>query len=469
MSEKKQAKKIVEGFNGENKFVKDVVVKKAEFETFRDKIIDQLLQNVEIRGFRKGKAPREMALKQIDPQKLESTIFREVVDRYTPQGMEEIMKELAKDNRVVRNVDLDYTDGATGLDKDGNFKLRIVAELMPKIDLEGVEKIKIKEIEDKEIKDLPTFEEFYKIEEKKMVQNGNVFEEADVKAEDDFEVTINMDGTVNGEKLPGLKADGMKILMGAGMFLPEFEKEIKGMKKGEEKKFNMTFPQDYTPEMAGKEAEFEVKIVSVAKPKYKKVEDLIENVEQFKQVYATKQDFENDVKKVYEARVKNQKDAIFNKKVVVEVLKAVPDFEIDEDLIKNEADRIFTALKNEMETKNKKAGEILAESGMSDKDVKVVEKMNEDEVKKEIENYVQKEVKLVNILSYIYEVKLEQKPTHEELKKVYDQAFLNKQQFNLPANIKREEVDRVMMDRIIRQNAGNWLVEKIKKNSQVSK
>ena len=154
------------GYVGENKFVKDVLIDKVEFTSFRDKIVEQLIQNVEIKGFRKGKAPRDMALKQMDPQKIESTIFREVVDRYTPEGMNEVMKELAKDDRVIKNVDMDYAEGATGLDAKGNFRLRIVAELMPKIDLSGIEKIKIKEVEVKDIKDVPEYKDFYKEEEK---------------------------------------------------------------------------------------------------------------------------------------------------------------------------------------------------------------------------------------------------------------------------------------------------------------
>jgi len=112
-------------------------------------------------------------------------------------------------------------------------------------------------------------------------------------------------------------------------------------------------------------------------------------------------------------------------------------------------------------------GQVLSTSGLSPVDPSVLVTYDDKKVHDEVKEYTRKEIKLVNILSLIYEVRLEQKPAPEEVAQIIDDARKNKQKYNLAADITDEQIRNIMNDRIIRQYAGNWVVEKAKKNNEI--
>ena len=73
------------------------------------------------------------------------------------------------------------------------------------------------------------------------------------------EVTLDFEGYVDGEPFPGGQADGYPLVLGSGTFIPGFEEQVAGIRVGESRDVNVTFPQAYTPELAGKAAVFKVK------------------------------------------------------------------------------------------------------------------------------------------------------------------------------------------------------------------
>ena len=90
------------------------------------------------------------------------------------------------------------------------------------------------------------------------------FEEVDRAAEQGDQVNINFLGTKDGEAFEGGSAEGVKLKIGSGQFIPGFEEQLGGVKKGEEKTIEVTFPEDYgAKELAGKEATFDLTIKAV--------------------------------------------------------------------------------------------------------------------------------------------------------------------------------------------------------------
>ena len=458
---------ITQKYDGENTFVHDAKIEKIEYETFKGRIIEQMIKNVSINGFRKGHAPRDMALKQINPMQLTQTLMQEVVDKYTPEMINSALTQINTDERTVQNVDVDYTPEHTGEKEDGSFDLRLVVKLLPKIDLSVLEKMKVEEPTIADIKDLPPFAEFAQNETDKLLREQNDFEPTDDAITTGYEATVDMSGTVNGEKHDGLTANGMKVVIGAGMFLVDFETQVMGLKKGDTKDFDLTFPDNYAVEMAGKTAHLTVVISEVAKPKYANVAELIENKKEFSETYKSEADFDADVKKVYETRVQNMIDSIFSKRVVEKTIAVVPDFEIDDTLIESETHRILHSMEHEAKDKNQTLGQVLSTSGLSPVDPSVLTMYDDKKVHDEVKEYTRKEIKLVNILSLIYEVRLEQKPAPEEVAQIIEDARKNKQKYNLAMDITDEQIRNIMNDRIIRQYAGNWVVEKAKKNNEI--
>src|SRR5690606_6974966 len=96
-------------------------------------------------------------------------------------------------------------------------------------------------------------------------QRANYEAREDRAAQDDDRVTLDFTGKIDGEAFEGGSAEAFSFVLGQGRMLPEFEEAAKGMKAGEEKTFPLTFPEDYAgTEVAGKTAEFTIKITEVA-------------------------------------------------------------------------------------------------------------------------------------------------------------------------------------------------------------
>ena len=76
-------------------------------------------------------------------------------------------------------------------------------------------------------------------------------------------VVINFDGFLNGEPFAGGSAEGFPLKLGSGQFVPGFEEQLVGAKKGDTRDVKITFPENYVPGLSGKDVVFKVKIVDV--------------------------------------------------------------------------------------------------------------------------------------------------------------------------------------------------------------
>jgi len=87
----------------------------------------------------------------------------------------------------------------------------------------------------------------------------------DRNAKDGDTVVINFAGFLDGVQFPGGTAENFSLTLGSGQFVPGFEDQLVGMKKGEEREVKVTFPENYVPGLSGKDVIFKVKIVDIKK------------------------------------------------------------------------------------------------------------------------------------------------------------------------------------------------------------
>ena len=87
--------------------------------------------------------------------------------------------------------------------------------------------------------------------------------EKQVVAENGDTVVINYAGFLDGVQFPGGTAENFPLKLGSGQFVPGFEDQVVGMAEGEERDVNITFPEQYVPELAGKAVVFKVKVVDI--------------------------------------------------------------------------------------------------------------------------------------------------------------------------------------------------------------
>jgi len=138
--------------------------------------------------------------------------------------------------------------------EDGKeLKFEATFEVYPVVELKGLEDIKV-ERPDVEVSDADLDEMFETLQ-----KQHQTWKENKRKTKKGDKLVLDFTGRIDGEEFEGGKAEGFELELGAGRMIPGFEKEITGMKAGEEKTIKVTFPDDYHAEnLKGKEAEFDI-------------------------------------------------------------------------------------------------------------------------------------------------------------------------------------------------------------------
>ena len=250
-----------------NKLEKSKVEVICDFETAawkeaQEKAFHKLASNLEIKGFRKGKVPQDIAKKHIDT----GSIFNEAINASLQPAFEEVLREEKLQPFARPSVDVTKVS-------DTELQLKFVIVLAPEVKLGqykglGVKKEAVK-VEEKEIDEAI---------EKLVAQNASlVVKEGEAKKGDT--VVIDFVGSVDGKEFEGGKAENYTLELGSNSFVPGFEYQLCGHKAGEDVEVNVTFPTQYVPELAGKKALFKCKIHEVKEKVLPKLDaDLIKDL-----------------------------------------------------------------------------------------------------------------------------------------------------------------------------------------------
>ena len=237
-------------------------VETAAWKEAQGKAFAKLANNLEIKGFRKGKVPTDIAKKHIDT----GSVFNEAINSMLQPAFEEVLKEEKLQPFARPSVDVTKVS-------DTELQLKFVIVLAPEVKLGaykglGVKKEAVK-VEDKEIDEAI---------EKLVAQNASLaVKEGEAKKGD----TVVMDfvGSVDGKEFEGGKADNYSLELGSNSFVPGFEDQLVGHKAGDDVEVNVTFPEQYVPELAGKKALFKCKIHEVKEKVLPKLdEELIKDL-----------------------------------------------------------------------------------------------------------------------------------------------------------------------------------------------
>ena len=205
-------------------------------------------KQIMIPGFRKGKAPRKM---------IEAMYGAHV---FYEDGLEEIFPEVY-DFAVAKQEGLkaigrpSLTDMQIG--EDGSVTLTLTTEVYPEVTLGQYKGLEVEKAE-ANVTDTQVQAEL-----DRMAQNVASTETVERAAEMGDTANIDFEGFDNGVPFEGGKGDNFDLKLGSGQFVPGFEEQVVGMTAGEEKDINITFPEDYHENLAGKPVVFHVKLNKV--------------------------------------------------------------------------------------------------------------------------------------------------------------------------------------------------------------
>lgn len=233
--------------NGNNATVV-VEIDKELMESGINKAYLKARKNIMVPGFRKGKASRKM---------IESLYGAHV---FYEDGLEEIFPEVY-DFSVAKQEGLkaigrpSLTD--MKINDDGTVTLTLTTEVYPEVTLGQYKGLEVEKAE------ATVTDEQVEAELNRMAENVASTETVDGPAQMGNTANIDFEGFDNGVPFEGGKGENHDLKLGSGSFVPGFEEQIVGMSAGEEKDINITFPENYHADLAGKTVVFHVKVNKV--------------------------------------------------------------------------------------------------------------------------------------------------------------------------------------------------------------
>lgn len=274
-----------------NVYVIEFQIDKADFDAANDKAFRKNAKNINIAGFRKGKAPRHLIEKMYG----KGVFYEEAINDCLPAAYEEAAK--ASGLEIIGQPEFDVV----AIDDNG---VAMTAKVTTKPEAKIADYMGIKVTKD--VKSVTATDVKNEIETVRQ-RNSREIDVTDRVAKKDDIANINFEGFVDGKAFDGGKAEGHSLKLGSGAFIPGFEDQIVGKKIGEEFDVNVEFPADYhAQELAGKPAVFKVKLNSLKMTELPALDDeFAKDVSEFD----TFDEYKADVKaKLTE---KNEKEADF--------------------------------------------------------------------------------------------------------------------------------------------------------------
>ena len=351
----------------------EIVIPSKDLQARLDAKINEIRPQVRLKGFRPGKVPAAHIKKVFG----ESILGDLLNDELLPQTIDSTLKERSIEPASQPRVEIksDPKELVSGAD----FSFQIELDIMPSFDAPDPKKLKITrpvaEVEDAQIDEALA----------ELAKESRAFEEKkgkNAKAEDGDAVVVDFVGKLDGEVFEGGSAEDARVVIGDGAFIPGFEEQLKGAKKGDQIELKVTFPKEYQAQnLAGRDAVFETTVKAVEAPAESKIDDELakrlglESLESLKD--ALKQRFEREHAAQSRMRAK---------RALLDALDVDKEFDLPASMVNAEFDNIWREVSHAIE-----------HGHLDDED----KDKSEDELKAEYRTIAERRVRLGLVLAKI--------------------------------------------------------------------
>jgi trigger factor len=372
--------------------IKVTEIDKELLEKYEKQSVKELSEKLDLKGFRKGNIPEDVARKNIGEDQLELQIIHNVLP--------EIWIEAVKESKIIP-----IGEPKIQIDSAKPLELTWTVPTRPDIKVGDYKKINIPKKEVKITKDdVDKVLEDIKMKFKTEKEVEREIKEGD-KTEIDFEGK-----TPDGVVLDNTTSKNHPVIVGENVLMPDFEKELVGLKKGQEKEFEITFPDDYhTKNMAGKKVVFHVKINKVLELTPPEIDKELSQKVFGKEL--EKDEFIKELEETLKKQAEEQEKRQMENAYFAEFIKLV-DVELPELVIKEEQEHMVN------ETKQR----ILYQGLSFDEYLKHIKK-TEEEFKESLQKEAEERIKLqlgISEVKKLENIDVEDKEVEEEINKILE-------------------------------------------------
>ncbi len=295
-------------------------VSAEDFEKAVNKVYLKNRSKINIQGFRKGKAPRSVVEKMYG----KGVFYEDAINAVLPEAYDSAVKESGVD--IVAKPEIDI-DGEIESGKPVVFVALVTTKPEVKLgDYKGIEIEKIEHTVSEE-----DIDNALKDEQKK---NARIMVVDDRAIKDGDIATIDFDGSVDGVRFDGGKAEDYELEIGSGTFIPGFEEQLIGANIGDEVKVEVKFPEEYhAPELCGKDAVFEVTVKAIKERELPELDDdFASEVSEFDTLDAYKNSIKEKLTASAEEKAKAETEDAVVKQVVENAEFDLPDAMVDAEI-----------------------------------------------------------------------------------------------------------------------------------------
>lgn len=289
-----------------------IEVSEEEFEQAMEKAYNKNKGKINLQGFRKGKAPRNMIEKIYGP----GIFYEDAANSIIPSAYEKAANESELD--IVSQPEIDVVQ----IEKGKSFIFTAEVAVRPEVTLGDYKGLEI-EKKDAAVTEEELTQELDRVRD----QNSRTISVEDRAIQDGDMTVIDFEGFVDGEAFEGGKGSDYPLTIGSHSFIDTFEEQLIGKSIDEDVEVNVTFPEDYhAKELAGKPANFKVKVKEI---KVKELPELNDDFAQDVSEFETLAEYKEDVKKHLEEKkadqLKKEKEEAVVEKAVQNASMEIPD------------------------------------------------------------------------------------------------------------------------------------------------
>lgn len=288
------------------------------FEIKKNKVIQEISKNANINGFRKGKAPINV-LKQQFSHKINTDASNEMISESLPKALQDAKVSPANQPKLIK-IDLQNKE---------KFIYVVEFEVFPEIKVKPFASLEIEQFsasikEDDKLKALEELKE-----------RATEFKSVKRKSQKGDRLTIDFEGTIDGEPFEGGAQENFDIIIGKGLMIEGFEEGLIGVVANKEKEIEVKakFPKNYSvKDLSNKQAIFRIKVKEVAKPNSVKIDDNLAKTYGDKDENSMKERVFSQMQKALDERLTQ-----INKGNIFDAILKDNEFAVPEDSVKSEA------------------------------------------------------------------------------------------------------------------------------------